>query len=119
MKNKNFKKYILAISIVILLFVGTFEVAGAEEALYDPTKLESPLTCTTIDDCFNRWTNMLIVFATPIYTVMLSIAGFYFILGGSTPAKRQKAKDILKYSTIGFLIVSFARGMVSFLLILV
>jgi len=74
------------------------------------TRLPSPVRCANLDACLNSVLNILLVFAAPIYALMIIISGYYFIFSGQSPANRQKAINIFKYSTIGLLILISARA---------
>jgi len=100
-------------TLLLVVLLAPLTSAHAQETY----TLPNPLTCDTIQECFDHMTRALLIFVTPIYILMIMLAAFYFVIGGASPSNVQTAKDILKYSTIGFLVISFSRGLVALVLV--
>jgi len=53
--------------------------------------------------------------ALALLPLMIVIAGFYFVTAAGDPTKVEKAKGIILYTVIGFIIILLARGFVELL----
>lgn len=97
------KKVILIISLCLFLipsFVQGIRIIPATK-------------CTTIEECINLVIDFLFLIAIIVAPLMILIAGFYFMTAAGNPERVRKAKDIMLYTVIGFVIVLLAKGIVS------
>lgn len=108
---RNIKKLFFGILSTVLT-AGPF-LAYAQDSTEESTKLENPITSVNFQEFLNRVLDILIVFAAPIYGIMIAIAGFTFVTGAGAPEKRSKAMNIFKYSTIGFVIILLGKAIVA------
>ncbi len=67
---------------------------------------------TEIEELLNNITNYLFYLSFPIATLMIIIAGVMFVTSGGNSDKITKAKNLLIYVGIGFLIIVLANGVV-------
>ncbi|MDX1535405.1 MAG: hypothetical protein R3346_01455 [Candidatus Spechtbacterales bacterium] len=107
MKN-TIKRKIITLVLFVLTAGPMFAAAQNGE-----TRINNPITSNTLDDLVERILNIVITFGIPIYGLMVAIAGFMFVTGAGTPEKRKKAINIVKYATIGFVILLLGRGVVA------
>lgn len=73
--------------------------------------LPNPLQINSLQELLNRVLNLLILFATPVYLLIIFLGALTLIVGGADPSKRRLAKNMLLYATIGFLILVMARAL--------
>ncbi len=104
MKSYIFK--ILALSLIFVL--GIVSLAEATTV-----RIPNPL----IHESFGSLLDAIITFLAfylgpPIATIMLIVAGFYFVTAAGDPAKIEKAKEIIIWTLIGLLILFSAKGLV-------
>jgi len=71
--------------------------------------LPNPLEYCTILEFFQHIIDVLLIFSTPIVVLMILVSAFYFIVGGGNPQKIVKAKNIFKYSILGYIVVLLSR----------
>ncbi len=67
---------------------------------------------TKIEDLLNSVTNFLYWISFPIATLMIIVAGVMFVTSGGNSERITKAKNLLIYVGIGFLIIVLANGVV-------
>ncbi len=67
---------------------------------------------TTVDGLLNSITNFLYWISFPIATLVIIIAGIMFVASGGNSEQITKAKNLLIYAGIGFLIIVLANGVV-------
>ena len=68
------------------------------------------------DDMMSLITNIVnwvFSFLMLVVVVMVLVAGYMFVTGGSNPEQVGKARSILMYSLIGFAIAMLARGIIA------
>ncbi|MEX2145006.1 MAG: hypothetical protein WD712_01345 [Candidatus Spechtbacterales bacterium] len=76
-------------------------------------RLPNPLKASNFNQLLESVLNLLLVFAIPLYALMVVIAGYYFLFGGQNPANRVKSLTIFKYATIGLVFLLFSRAIVA------
>ncbi len=86
---------------------------GTHEEDDGSTSLPNPLAADSFEEFIDQLIDVLFVFATPIFALMIGISAFYFIIGGGNPKKRETAKKIFKYALIGFTIIALAQAIVA------
>lgn len=77
------------------------------------TSLPNPLTSDTFQELLGNFIRLLLIFATPIFILMILSAAFLFITGGQDPNKISTAKNIIKYAIMGYGIILMAQVLVS------
>lgn len=88
--------------------LGGFKIGGDGEII----NLQSPLGCTTIEECISRMINFLFSLAIILAPLMMILAGFLYITAAGKPEKIAEAQKLITWTLIGFLIVSLARAIV-------
>ncbi len=76
--------------------------------------------CNPIQACdFGELVYKLITFifwiALSLFPLMMVIAGIYFVTAAGNPAQVEKAKGIIVYSFIGFIVIISAMGLIELL----
>ncbi len=107
------KKLLFGLSFFTVLLL-TSGVAVAAENLIDPP---GPGTITIIGPggVLDRITNVMFVVAMAVAVIFFIIAGYLFIMAQGEPEKFETAKKTVLYTGIGVIIVLCAKGLVSFL----
>lgn len=100
------------LAFLIVLPTGLVDAAGGGTTR---VTLENPLKADNFNELLEAVLNILLIFATPIYGLMIAIAAYYFIFGGQNPENRNKSLTIFKYATIGFVLLIFSRAIVAIL----
>ena len=73
-----------------------------------------PLTShNSVADLLNGIVDFLYNISFLIAPLMIIIAGFIFVTSAGIPKKIAKAKDILLYTFVGFLVIGLARGLIN------
>ncbi len=97
----KFKKIISFISLLIIV---PFNVSA---------RIDPPIRPgTTIEDLLNSITNFLYWISFPIATLMIIVAAIMFVTSGGNKDQITKAKNLLIYIGIGFLMIILANGVV-------
>ena len=77
--------------------------------------IPNPLQHQTFVDLLNAIIDFIFYIAIPITSLMIIIAGLYFITAQGEPEKIQTAKRIITWALIGFLVILCAKGLVKLL----
>ncbi len=80
----------------------------------DPDKavcIKNPLSSNDFTDLFNNIINFIFLLSFPVSAFMVMFAGFLFMTGGGDPAKFKRAKDILLWTAIGFIVILISKSM--------
>ena len=77
--------------------------------------LVEPTFAINIYDFFQRIFRILLTISIPLAVIVIIWAAFSFLTSGGEPEKTQKAKKILTYALIGFLVILLSNGLVSVL----
>lgn len=73
--------------------------------------LPNPLGAESIAQIINRVAYYLTVYiAPPIVTIMILIAGFYFLTAGENPERVKTARQIILWTVIGYAIILISWG---------
>lgn len=75
----------------------------------------NPLNSCDFTELIDKIINFVFWVAVAIVPLMALIAGFYFVTAAGDPNKINTAKKILIYTAIGFVIILFAKGLISVL----
>ena len=89
----------------VLLFAGLSSQGADKNAIENP--LGQGATFESIIKNVTKFANYLL---TPLSTLMILIAGFYYMTGGGNPEKVKKAHMILTWALIGIAIVLLANS---------
>lgn len=63
---------------------------------------------TTLEGAINAMCRNLLIFAVPVFVIMIIIGGYYYMFGGASPQRRSTGKKTLMYGFLGFFILLFA-----------
>ncbi|MDI6602528.1 MAG: hypothetical protein QME57_00195 [Patescibacteria group bacterium] len=77
--------------------------------------LPNPVEAKTFGELINNIINFIFNIALAIVPLMIVIAGFYFVTAGGDPEQIKKAKDLIFYTVVGFIIILLARGVIELL----
>lgn len=103
---------------VLLFFVLTIAFFAVSVSVYAQTtggtggpviELPNPLTADTFQELLDRILSVLIIVATPVFIILIMIAGLMYVVGGANPQRRQTAFNMIKYGVIGYVIILTAR----------
>jgi hypothetical protein len=99
--------------LVILIFLGlTLPFLTSAQHL---VVIPNPIHSHTFDQLIGNIITFIWWIALALIPLMIVIAGFYFVTAAGDPAKVEKAKGIILYTVIGFIIILLARGLVELL----
>ncbi len=76
-------------------------------------QIQSPTSYNSITDLLNGMADFLYNISFLIAPLMIIIAGFVFVTSGGLEKRITKAKDILLYTFVGFLVIVLARGLIN------
>jgi hypothetical protein len=77
--------------------------------------IENPINADTFEELINNIITFIFNIALALVPLMIVIAGVYFVTAAGNPAQVEKAKGIILYTLIGFIVILLARGFVEFL----
>ena len=77
--------------------------------------IENPLEAETFEELLDSVINFIFYIAVVAAPLMIIIGGFYFVTAAGNPAQVEKAKGIILYTLIGFIIILLAKGFIEFL----
>jgi len=97
--------------LLILIFFGLFLSSLTSAHIV----IHNPVSSHTFDELIGKIMNFIWWIALALFPLMIVIAGFYFVTAAGDPAKVEKAKGIILYTVIGFIIILLARGLVELL----
>lgn len=81
----------------------------------DTVVICSPIGAQTWGELIDSITTYILWIATALAPALILIGGLYFVIGGGSEEKVRRAKRIITYTIIGYVIVLFAKGLVSIL----
>jgi len=74
--------------------------------------IPNPLGTTDITTLFSKLSTALLDIAVPIAVIMYIWAGVLLLVSNGNPQRVSRAKEILKFTTIGLVIIFIAGGLV-------
>lgn len=77
--------------------------------------ITNPLQSNTFEELLNRIVDFLFYLALGVAPIMIVIAGFYFITADGDPKKIDTAKNIIKWTLIGLLVILCSKGLIKFI----
>jgi len=77
--------------------------------------IENPLKAKTFGELINNLITFIFNVALIILPLIMVIAGAYFMFSGGDPEQVQRAKDLIYYTGIGFIIILLAKGVIELL----
>jgi hypothetical protein len=75
----------------------------------------NPIQACDFSELVDSLINFIFWIALALFPLMIVIAGFYFVTAAGDPAKVEKAKGIILYAVIGFIVVILAKGFIELL----
>ncbi len=107
-------KNLLRIAFTAIVFLGFVRLASAQaSAGCSPGGLTDPLCGLTLPAAVQKITNLLLVIAAPIASIMVLYGGFQMMTAAGDPEKFSKGRKTLLYAAIGFLVVLLAGQVVN------
>ncbi|MEX0877884.1 MAG: hypothetical protein WDZ40_03440 [Candidatus Spechtbacterales bacterium] len=61
--------------------------------------------CSSIGAIWNNFCRRILLFATPIFVIMILVAAYDFMIGGAQAHRISRAKKTLQYGGIGYLVL--------------
>jgi len=100
---------------IVIIVIFLLVIVVSVDATTHGTTFENPLQAATFLELINSLIDYLFWLAVILLPLMIMTSAFFFLTGGGSPDQVTKAKNILIYSFIGFIIMASARGIVEFL----
>lgn len=115
MKNSIFKR--LCIYSVSTVFLASPFVVSAVGQFVECDGVDTKCNFSYLIGMINNIIDFLVFSVTvPFAAILFAYSGYLFIMGGNTPATRQKAIGVLKTAVIGLIFTLGAWLMVSFVI---
>ena len=77
--------------------------------------IENPLKAKTFGELINNLITFIFWIALALFPLMIVIAGIYFVTAAGNPEQIEKAKSIILYTLIGFIVILVAKGFIELL----
>jgi len=77
--------------------------------------ITNPITATSFGELIDGLLTFLWWIVLALVPLMIVIAGLYFVTAAGNPAQIDKAKGIILYTLIGFIVVLVAKGFIELL----
>ena len=77
--------------------------------------LQNPLKSCQLTDLINNILRFIFNIALVVTPLMVVIGGFMFISAGGKPEQVAKARNLLLWTAVGFVVILSARGLTSIL----
>ena len=90
-----------------------FDIATEQDALGGTTCLCNPLGTLSFSDIIDRILRFLFNIAIVLAPIMGVIAGIMFVTATGDPGQIEKAKRILFWTAVGFVVILVSRGLVA------
>lgn len=114
MKKYSIKKpLLLAAFFSLFLFINL--VQAATECPSGQICIDNPIKATSFEELIDSIINFLFVAVLALSSLMIVIAGYYFVTASGDPKKIEAAKKIILYTLIGLGIIMFAKAINSIL----
>lgn len=78
-------------------------------------RIEDPLRGIRFQELMEKIIAFLFNTAFALFPLMIVVAAFYFVTAGGNPGQIEKAKNILLYALVGFIIILLAKSFIEFL----
>jgi len=70
----------------------------------------NPLKIDTVQGLIDLVLNWLLMIAIPLSTIVILYGAMLFMIYGSVPAQRKKARNVILYAILGIVILLLAKG---------
>ena len=77
--------------------------------------ITNPLAADTFEKLIDNLITFIFWIALALFPLMIVIAGIYFVTAAGDPAQVEKAKGIILYTLIGFIVILVAKGFIELL----
>ena len=77
--------------------------------------IENPLKAKTFGGLINNLITFIFWIALALFPLMIVIAGIYFVTAAGDPKQVERAKGIILYTLIGFIVILVAKGFIELL----
>ena len=77
--------------------------------------IENPLKAKTFGGLIDNLITFIFWIALALFPLMIVIAGIYFVTAAGNPEQIEKAKSIILYTLIGFIVILVAKGFIELL----
>ena len=98
---------ILSKSLILILLVSLFIPFAV-----DAVTLRNPIKAKSFTELLNAIVSFLMMIAIPLASIMIVVAGFYFVTSVGEPEKIQTAKRIILWTLIGLIVILSAWGFI-------
>lgn len=100
-------------TLILIIFLSLISLAFAGFVLAQGITIQNPLNANSIEELIDSLINAIFWLAVVVVPLMIIVGALYYITSGGSPEKIKTAKNIILYAAIGFLIVLFAKGIIS------
>ena len=101
-------------SLVLLFFVVNTAEAGGDRGI--TVRLENPLVADTFEELIMNILSFIFTLAVIIAPIMIVIAGIMMVVAAGDPSQIARAKSLILYTLIGFIIIILSYGLIDFFL---
>ena len=77
--------------------------------------IPNPLAADTFEKLIDNLITFIFWIALALFPLMIVIAGIYFVTAAGNPEQIEKAKSIILYTLIGFIVILVAKGFIELL----
>ena len=98
------------VAVFIFIIIGVLFLTDSVEAVIE---IPNPLEATTVEALVEGIIDFIRILAFAITPLLIILAGFYFITAAGDPNKVQTAKNIIKYTLIGLVIILLAEVLIA------
>lgn len=111
------KKIIFSVILISLFFY--FSAFTRAQAACPPQPctgticIPNPICAESFEELIENLIDFIFWAAVAIAPIMIIVAGAYLVFSGGDPEKVKRAKSIILWTIIGFVIVLLAKGLVS------
>lgn len=109
--TKEMQKTFAITILLALTFVFVVSIAFAETI-----EIKNPLGEKDFKDLINTILKIIFNVALAIVPLMVVIGGFMFVSAGGKPEQVAKARNLLLWTAVGFVVILSARGLTKILL---
>lgn len=104
-----------AFFVTLLSVLSLASLAYAADCPSDSVCIENPLKAKSLTDLLDNIINLLFTVALAITPIMILFGGFLFMTSSGEPAKLGRARDLLLWTAIGFIIILLSKGVTAIL----
>jgi len=97
----------------LFIFFALFGIFVIPLTVNGQITIENPLEYESIDELVKKIIEFLVLLATPVATLMIVIAAFYFVTSSGDPRQIDTAKKMILYTLVGYGIIWLSYGLIT------